>query len=63
MLFTSDNLFALCVFGFITALAKRVGGARGLGADVIVMLCMNTVAACNVREAVLLGCGGRMAFY
>ena len=61
MLFTSESLFTFCVFGFITALAKRVGGARGLGADVIVMLCMNTAAACNVGGAIVLSCGRRRA--
>ena len=50
------------VFGFITALAKRVGGARGLGAAVIVMLCMNAAAACNVGGAIVVSCGRRRAF-
>ena len=62
MLFASTSMYTFYVFRFFTACTKRVGGARGLGAAVVVMLCMNTVAACNVGRAIVLSCGRRRAF-
>ena len=63
LLFAPADHFTFRVFGFFAACALRPGRARGLGAVVTVVLCVITVVACNVREAILLGCGGRRALF